>query len=1698
MSDLLKQWLNEEIGLSENVVDFEQDFANGYLLGELLYRFNQQAQFENFINKPTADAKISNWCLLEPSVRQMNIKFDSKSAYSIMCQQKGSITKLLYQIKMAIGKLEKVAPISLRPAQKGQKQPLCNMPVKTGRAQFDEENSRYFEKSVKMLVENPNDVMLAKNQAKFVGEKERQDSLAATQQADEEAYMQMRKDDLRMQRLYQTQREHDFLQEWQSKGAQEWSINQQISKERESVKARALMKGEAELFNAESRSRSNHTDQMRDGIDAFETNLKATLSKKGAKPLPPAPRGIHGMPENSEELERRLARQMPHAKNLQMEADEYLSNVRTKAAESEVLQQTRNRRRRRFIADQRQSNVEAEHGRLIDFMEQELLKESTSEVVLEEELWKIQQCKAIAVDDREHRELVYEERRAQDKVEALERDSAAHVQTLAVHSEEIQVQLNRHEEVIVARDSAAHQRTILLASEMLAECVDLALYMCHFREVVGKQPQEFDLVAWKEMKSLFVNGLPLNPLPGCSAGEAAQLAVLTPIELENYFQGSGHWDPEQLMILKDEAELKSEMLTPLDDMSPQQEEEDKGSKSKAGKKGKKPAAKKGKSKGKGEEEEPVVVPPSREEQLESLVPVTNFPVGDLVQKIKLLADPLPEPEAPPPVPQSNFAIVLYGSNFVGRSIQANKLAEKWELTVIEVDSLLRSALDVINHPEVAEGHDAEQAAAAEELEVAKADQTAAEEEVRAAQAELAEAQQLAQDEVDNYAKVKEDAIEAAVTDALEANEPEPTPEDVPVPDEEPMQAAIAETQATADAAQQVVDGKLQTVADKMKVVEERTEALRRANVVASCSHETARLGKEAMALLRSGAAVTDVVYAQLATKEICLCDSTEKGWVLSDFPETAKQAKELEKCLIGYDETAHVPVPQDRAAFTLPTTPLPEGILVREDIGKVMAADAKIPSGIKLFIHLDEDKELLLQRNLGRRHDPVTARQLAQGAEVGAEQGALSTVHEYHLLDSVPPEEVVCKDRLIGVEVSDITPDDARKPTVDMSARIAAHGHAKPELLEFLDRFGSLRSVPCGGAPTEDVFEALNAHVEEMDSLRREKEAKAKAAAEAEAARIKAEADAKAGEMKEVEHQVTSAEAHLAEVEARVEDWSQKVEGEEALAAGTEERAEAEAELTAAEAEAAAGEEAIEEAKAALNAHVEKIAAEEVAAAEAIEAAKPPADAPPVVAKILAQTWATAEWQYTGVGTGHSHKPTQAEQEQAAAAASIQARFRGNMTRNATQDQEEPVPDPEETADDGSDAAAASIQARFRGNQTRQGKVIVYMEPSFAAAGASSMVDPADPDPATAESACVPGSVQDMTARLHRERAMMHEHFRQQTAAFAEFIRRPDDKQAELQMFQDSFNSIEQDMRFDDRTKAELHRRCDELALKLWEMVEAREEEALAELQQIRCDGWVPDHVKTIGQIYEHLAQLEVDHAETIKKLLADRAFAAEENGAGKLPNLLPVEEEGGKKKKEEDAAPVLLPYLTTDVSEIYETEEARLAREEADAGAGKKKGKDKKGADDGEFEPDPSDQYPSLAICLHKATQVASTTALVVIGDDVADDGGKGKKKKGGEEEEAPKPKSAIMIETEELEAKQNEILSQRLERLRLVAKSTLDGVRIFGAEVVERMRQAVDARVKSEASCISAIVAVAKQAIEEEVTLPFDLRVTPEEVYR
>ncbi|KAJ1397438.1 hypothetical protein B484DRAFT_260007 [Ochromonadaceae sp. CCMP2298] len=82
MSRLCLAWLNDEICLSRQVN--WADFQNGYMLGELLARFNQQTNFKDFKDSVKPAHKLANFCMLEPTMRRVGVHFNSQVVTDIM------------------------------------------------------------------------------------------------------------------------------------------------------------------------------------------------------------------------------------------------------------------------------------------------------------------------------------------------------------------------------------------------------------------------------------------------------------------------------------------------------------------------------------------------------------------------------------------------------------------------------------------------------------------------------------------------------------------------------------------------------------------------------------------------------------------------------------------------------------------------------------------------------------------------------------------------------------------------------------------------------------------------------------------------------------------------------------------------------------------------------------------------------------------------------------------------------------------------------------------------------------------------------------------------------------------------------------------------------------------------------------------------------------------------------------------------------------------------------------------------------------------------------------------------------------------------------------------------------------------------------------------------------------------------------
>ncbi|KAL7838971.1 hypothetical protein SRHO_G00256290 [Serrasalmus rhombeus] len=99
MAILLKSSLD-----SEKPHSLSKDFSNGYLLGEVLSRFQLQEDFQSFSTNSSANAKLNNFTRLEPTLQLLGVPFDLSMAKAVMQGQPGAATRLLYQLYILLQK----------------------------------------------------------------------------------------------------------------------------------------------------------------------------------------------------------------------------------------------------------------------------------------------------------------------------------------------------------------------------------------------------------------------------------------------------------------------------------------------------------------------------------------------------------------------------------------------------------------------------------------------------------------------------------------------------------------------------------------------------------------------------------------------------------------------------------------------------------------------------------------------------------------------------------------------------------------------------------------------------------------------------------------------------------------------------------------------------------------------------------------------------------------------------------------------------------------------------------------------------------------------------------------------------------------------------------------------------------------------------------------------------------------------------------------------------------------------------------------------------------------------------------------------------------------------------------------------------------------------------------------------------------
>jgi hypothetical protein len=179
MSELLQNWLNNEVGLSTNVTSFEKDFSNGYLFGEILHKFRQQDDFNGFDNRHTYEAKLANFKRLEPTFKALGIKFNATQSNAMMASERGASLRLLYQLKMATERL--LLTSEAKTAGQTQSAPAgggVTKGIRVPRDKFDSHEKRFFEHRLRATSLNVKQARMDKIMHKFEEEAHTQERVA--------------------------------------------------------------------------------------------------------------------------------------------------------------------------------------------------------------------------------------------------------------------------------------------------------------------------------------------------------------------------------------------------------------------------------------------------------------------------------------------------------------------------------------------------------------------------------------------------------------------------------------------------------------------------------------------------------------------------------------------------------------------------------------------------------------------------------------------------------------------------------------------------------------------------------------------------------------------------------------------------------------------------------------------------------------------------------------------------------------------------------------------------------------------------------------------------------------------------------------------------------------------------------------------------------------------------------------------------------------------------------------------------------------------------------------------------------------------------------------------------------------------------------------------------------------------------------
>ncbi|XP_051006911.1 sperm flagellar protein 2 isoform X2 [Acomys russatus] len=472
MSEILCQWLNQELKVSRTVSpkSFAKAFSNGYLIGEVLYKFELQSDFSEFSESRGSTAKLNNFSRLEPTLHLLGVQFDQNVAQSIITEKPGAATKLLYQLYIALQKKKKTGLTGLEIQTM---QPQTNMRLQTLK-------SEAFRERLKNLIPRQTDFNLMQVTSRFQEKcKQMKEDLARMHIEKFEKFQKLEEEqrhfNIEKQRLNR-RRQNEIMAKIQAAIIQ--IPKPESNRALKAIEAQKLMKKKKEA------------EDVANEIKKFEALIKKDLQAK------------ESTSKTSLETTDQTAAELLNTYS----DDDYIKKIQKRLEEDAFAREQREKRRRRLLMDQLIAHEAQEEAYREEQLIHRLMRQSQQERRIAVQLMHVRHEKEVLWQNRIFREKQYEERRLKDFQDALDKEAALAKQAKIEFAEQILREKEIHEKISVERAQASYKKHYGICSEILDQILDLCTKVADYRLLTNNLIPHKLMHDWKE---LFYSGNPL-------------------------------------------------------------------------------------------------------------------------------------------------------------------------------------------------------------------------------------------------------------------------------------------------------------------------------------------------------------------------------------------------------------------------------------------------------------------------------------------------------------------------------------------------------------------------------------------------------------------------------------------------------------------------------------------------------------------------------------------------------------------------------------------------------------------------------------------------------------------------------------------------------------------------------------------------------------------------------------------------------------------------------------------------------------------------------------------------------------------------------------------------------------------------------------------------------------------------------------